>query len=75
MRVLQLHGSPYLGSDAAFSAFFNVIRDQHNLDDLDRLPTLDPRMRPVAVVDENGPKLVSVKADGTLDTILRAQPE
>ena len=75
MRVLKLTGSHYLASDATFESFFNVIRRRHDLTELDAFQDLDPRLRPVAVVDGQGCRLVSVKADGHLDTELRPQRE
>jgi len=59
MRVLKLTDSPSLESDAAFKKFFAVIGRGHTLADLDAL-NLDPRTRPVAVVDARAAALFSV---------------
>ncbi len=71
MRMLRLNDSPYLASDAAFRPFFEAIRKPHSLAALDAFPNLDRRLRPVAVVEPVGPRLVSVKDDGTLDSHLK----
>lgn len=59
MRVLKLTDSAYLESDQAFKEFFAVIGREHTLSDLDAL-NLDPRARPVAVVDAHSAALCSV---------------
>lgn len=66
MRVLKLNGTPLLESDAAFQAFFNVVGRKHTLAELDAL-NLDPRLRPVAVVDRASARLCSVQDDGSFD--------
>jgi hypothetical protein len=59
MRVLKLKGSSYLEVDAEFTKFMNAVRAR-TLEALDAL-NLDPRVRPVAIVDANGAVLQSVK--------------
>lgn len=65
MRVLKLNGTQYLESDAAFQTLFDVIGKPHNLQQLDALK-LDPRSRPVAVVDKSSARLCSVHEDGSI---------
>jgi UDP-2,3-diacylglucosamine pyrophosphatase LpxH len=59
MRVLKLSDSAWLASDQAFAPFFAVIGRRHTLQDLDKLG-IDPRSRPVAIVDAAGSSLKSV---------------
>lgn len=59
MRVLKLTDSAWLASDQAFVPFFAVVGRRHTLQDLDKLQ-IDPRSRPVAIVDAEGPALKSV---------------
>ena len=70
MRVLKLNDSPYLDNDAAFKKFFNVVGREHTLAELDAL-NLDPRSRPVAVVDARGAGLFSV-TDGKGANLLKS---
>lgn len=70
MRVLKLTDSPYLESDTAFKKFFAVIGREHTLADLDALK-LDPRTRPVAVVDARTAALYSV-TDGHGAALLKS---
>jgi UDP-2,3-diacylglucosamine pyrophosphatase LpxH len=58
MRVLKLNDTPYLASDVQFQPFFEAIT-QGTLKALDDL-NIDPRQRPVAVVDANSAGLFSV---------------
>lgn len=58
MRVLKLQGSPYLTTDAAFEVFYNAVLTG-TLAALDALP-LDPRSRPVAVIDAGTHRLMTV---------------
>lgn len=71
MRVLRLNDSPYLASDEAFRPFFDVISKPHSLAALDAFPELDRRLRPVAVVEPQGPRLVSVRDGGEIDNHLK----
>jgi UDP-2,3-diacylglucosamine pyrophosphatase LpxH len=66
MRVLKLNGTALLESDAAFQGFFGVVGRRHSLAELDAL-NLDPRLRPVAVVDHASARLCSVQEDGSFD--------
>jgi len=68
MRILKLHGSSYLRSDAEFEPFFAAVTTG-NLSDIDNL-SLDPRQRPVAVVDETTARLFSVAAERKLVELL-----
>ncbi len=58
MRVLSLKGTPYLESDAEFAHFMQAAR-QGTLQALDALK-IDPRSRPVAIVEKTGASLRSV---------------
>ena len=58
MRVLKLNDTPYLDSDAQFQPFFDAVT-KGTLKALDDL-NIDPRHRPVAVVDANSAGLFSV---------------
>jgi UDP-2,3-diacylglucosamine pyrophosphatase LpxH len=62
MRVLRL-SNDVLHDDAIFNAFFELVRKEHTLEQLDEFDVqhhLDPRLRPVAVVDKSGARLMSV---------------
>lgn len=59
MRVLSLRGSRFLQTDDDFASFMQAVK-AGTLDALDALD-LDPRVRPVAVVDEAAARLCSVK--------------
>lgn len=65
MRVLKLNDSNYMADAASFQAFFNVVKRRHTLEELDAL-TIDPRQRPVAVVDATSAGLFRVEEDGQL---------
>jgi len=70
MRVLKLAGTQYLESDASFQSFFNVVGRPHTLVELDALG-IDPRSRPVAVVDAKSAQLCAVHDDGSFDHPIR----
>lgn len=65
MRVLKLNDSNYMASAAQFQTFFDVVKRRHTLDELDAL-RIDPRLRPVAVVDSASAGLFRVEEDGQL---------
>jgi UDP-2,3-diacylglucosamine pyrophosphatase LpxH len=64
MRVLNLKGTGYLESDAEFAHLMQAFRlnDLQAIDDLG----IDPRSRPVAVVDKSGASIQSVISAGAL---------
>jgi hypothetical protein len=70
MRVLKLTGSEYLQSDAKFRQFFDVVGKKHALAQLDQLD-IDPRARPVAVVDARQAGLYSVVVKGKAGSLQR----
>lgn len=70
MRVLKLNGTKYLENDADFKTFFGVVSRKHTLLELDALAGLDPRQRPVAVVDAKGGLLYSAQGDGSLKPVV-----
>jgi UDP-2,3-diacylglucosamine pyrophosphatase LpxH len=70
MRVLRLNGTRYLRSESEFRIFFDIVNRQHTLQELDALGDLDPRQRPVAVVDAQGGLLFSAQADGSLKQVV-----
>lgn len=60
MRVLKLKDSKYLEDDAEFTRFMAAAL-KGTLDELDKLEDIDPRDRPVAIVDADGARLYSVQ--------------
>jgi UDP-2,3-diacylglucosamine pyrophosphatase LpxH len=59
MRVLKLQGSPYLQTDTDFDKLWTALQ-AGSLAAIDRLEGLDPRLRPVAIIDLTGARLMSV---------------
>lgn len=68
MRVLKLTDSDLLKDAESFRKFFDVVKGKHTLVDLDNLK-IDPRQRPVAVVDTQKAELLTVGEDGQLSTL------